>query len=180
MNLSFYPAGTASKQSCLINFPWESPQTEEVASQEFKIQVVESLPDGSRQIFWLYVFGRSGLKDYGSATLHCKIAPLTLHPGAIQRKEGIKFGHLATLIQVCRSRSSFQVENFPSQKFIECTQPPLPPLRPAFLDIRPTMPPPPLLLLPSSNTAHAVLEQTFCILKEWTKAKDLNDMSCTS
>ena len=31
------------------------------------------LPDGSSQIFRLYSFGPSGLKDYGSATLHCKI-----------------------------------------------------------------------------------------------------------
>ena len=31
------------------------------------------LPDGYSQIFRSYVFGLSGLKDYGSATLHCKI-----------------------------------------------------------------------------------------------------------
>ena len=31
------------------------------------------LPDGNSQIFRLYVFGPSGLKDYGSATLRCKI-----------------------------------------------------------------------------------------------------------
>ena len=31
------------------------------------------LPDGYSQIFRLQVFGPSGLKDYGSATLHCKI-----------------------------------------------------------------------------------------------------------
>ena len=31
------------------------------------------LPDGYSQIFRLYVFGPSGLKDYGSATLRCKI-----------------------------------------------------------------------------------------------------------
>ena len=31
------------------------------------------LPDGYSQIFRLYVFGPSSLKDYGSATLRCKI-----------------------------------------------------------------------------------------------------------
>ena len=31
------------------------------------------LPDGKSQILRLYVFGPSGLKDYGSATLRCKI-----------------------------------------------------------------------------------------------------------
>ena len=31
------------------------------------------LPDGYSQILRLYVFGPSGLKDYGSATLRCKI-----------------------------------------------------------------------------------------------------------
>ena len=31
------------------------------------------LPDGDSQILRLYVFGPSGLKDYGSATLRCKI-----------------------------------------------------------------------------------------------------------
>ena len=31
------------------------------------------LPDGVSQILRLLVFGPSGLKDYGSATLHCKI-----------------------------------------------------------------------------------------------------------
>ena len=36
-------------------------------------QVVTWLPDGYSQIFRSYVFGPSGLKDYGSATLRCKI-----------------------------------------------------------------------------------------------------------
>ena len=31
------------------------------------------LPDGYSQIFRLYVFGPTGLKDYGSATLRCLI-----------------------------------------------------------------------------------------------------------
>ena len=31
------------------------------------------LPDGYSRILRLYVFGPSGLKDYGSATLRCKI-----------------------------------------------------------------------------------------------------------
>ena len=31
------------------------------------------LPDGHSQILRLYVFGPSGLRDYGSATLRCKI-----------------------------------------------------------------------------------------------------------
>ena len=31
------------------------------------------LPDGYSQIFRSYVFGPSGLKDYGSATLRCNI-----------------------------------------------------------------------------------------------------------
>ena len=31
------------------------------------------LPDGYSQIFRLYVFGPSGLKDYGSTTLRCKM-----------------------------------------------------------------------------------------------------------
>ena len=34
------------------------------------------LPDGYSQIFRLYVYGPSGLKDYGSATLRCKILSL--------------------------------------------------------------------------------------------------------
>ena len=33
------------------------------------------LPYGYSQIFRSNVFGPSGLKDYGSATLHCKIYP---------------------------------------------------------------------------------------------------------
>ena len=36
------------------------------------------LPDGYSQIKILYAFGPSGLKDYGSATLCCKIWSLTL------------------------------------------------------------------------------------------------------
>ena len=31
------------------------------------------LPDGYSQLLRLYDFGPSGLKDYGSTTLHCKI-----------------------------------------------------------------------------------------------------------
>ena len=31
------------------------------------------LPDGDSKIFRLYLFGPSGLTDYGSATLRCKI-----------------------------------------------------------------------------------------------------------
>ena len=31
------------------------------------------LPDGYSQILRLFLFGPSGLKDYGSATLRCKI-----------------------------------------------------------------------------------------------------------
>ena len=31
------------------------------------------LPDGYSQIFRLHAFGPSGLKDYGSTTLRCKI-----------------------------------------------------------------------------------------------------------
>ena len=61
------------------------------------------LSDGYRQIFWPF-----GLLDYGSATLRCKIwslpflglRPHSLHPGAIQGKEGIKFCHLATLLWI--------------------------------------------------------------------------------
>ena len=63
------------------------------------------LPDGDSRILRLYVFGHSGLKDYGSATLPCKIwslpflglGPHALHPGTIQVKEGIKFCYLSTL-----------------------------------------------------------------------------------
>ena len=63
------------------------------------------VPDGNSQISRSYVFGPSGLKDYGSATLCCKIwsfpflglRPHALHPGTIQGKDGIKFCHLATL-----------------------------------------------------------------------------------
>ena len=63
------------------------------------------LPDGYSQIFRSYVSGPSGLKDYGSAMLCCKIGslpflglrPHDLHPGTVQGKEGIKFFHLATL-----------------------------------------------------------------------------------
>ena len=36
-------------------------------------QNTQRLPDGDSQILRLYVFGPSGLKDYGSTTLHCKI-----------------------------------------------------------------------------------------------------------
>ena len=51
------------------------------------------------------VFGTSGLKDYGPATLHCKVRSLLFlgfcqvggQGGTIQGKEGIKFCHLATL-----------------------------------------------------------------------------------
>ena len=52
------------------------------------------LPDGYGQISSLYVVGLSGLKDYGSATLRCKIESLpflglrppqsTLQPDTIQ------------------------------------------------------------------------------------------------
>ena len=62
------------------------------------------LPDGYSRIFKSYVVGPFGLLDCGSATLRCKIGslpflglrPHSLHPGAIQGKEGIKFCHLAT------------------------------------------------------------------------------------
>ena len=65
------------------------------------------MPDGYSQIFRLRVFGPFGLLYYGSATLRRKIKslpflglrPHALHPGAIQGKEGIKFCHLATLIE---------------------------------------------------------------------------------
>ena len=58
------------------------------------------LPDGYSQIFRLYVFGPSGLKDYGSATLRCKIRSLPFlgwwrAGGAVQGKEGIKFCSVA-------------------------------------------------------------------------------------
>ena len=33
------------------------------------------LPDGNSQIFRLYAFGHSDLKDYVSAMIHCKILP---------------------------------------------------------------------------------------------------------
>ena len=36
-------------------------------------RVETRLPDGDSQIFRFYVFGPSGLKDYGSAMLCCKI-----------------------------------------------------------------------------------------------------------
>ena len=63
------------------------------------------LPDSYSQIFRLYFLGPLGLKDYGSAMLRCKIwslpflalCPHTLHPGAIQGKEGFKICYLATL-----------------------------------------------------------------------------------
>ena len=45
----------------------------------------------NNQIFRSYVFGPSGLKDYGYPTLHCKMRPHTLHPGATQLKEDITF-----------------------------------------------------------------------------------------
>ena len=38
------------------------------------------LPDGWSQIFILYAFGPSGLKDYGSTTLRCKIWIAPPHP----------------------------------------------------------------------------------------------------
>ena len=66
------------------------------------------LSDGYSLMFRSYVFGPLGLKDYGSATLHCKILslpflglrPHTLHTGAMQGKEGIKFCHLVTLPRI--------------------------------------------------------------------------------
>ena len=42
------------------------------------------LPDGDSKIFRLYLFGTLGLRDYGSATLPCKI----------------KFCYMATLVTV--------------------------------------------------------------------------------
>ena len=42
----------------------------------FRLQLSSALswlPDGYSKIFRLYVFGPSGLKDYGSAMLHCKM-----------------------------------------------------------------------------------------------------------
>ena len=45
----------------------EAPSRVEVAEPE------AWLPDGDSHILRLYVFGPSGLKDYGSATLRCKI-----------------------------------------------------------------------------------------------------------
>ena len=67
----------------------------------------------------LYVWP-SGLKDYGSATLRCKIwslpvlglRPHALHPGAIQGKEGIKFCHLATLKVTATLTASAMVTSF--------------------------------------------------------------------
>ena len=66
------------------------------------------LPAGYSQIFRLFVFDPSGLKDYGSASLHCKIRSIPFlglrrgggHGGTIQGKKGIKFCHLATLVSV--------------------------------------------------------------------------------
>ena len=62
------------------------------------------LPEGDSQILRSHVFGPSGLKDYGSATLRCKIwslpflglRPHALHPGAIQ-----KFGHCISSDKLC-------------------------------------------------------------------------------
>ena len=51
------------------------------------------LPDGDSQILRSYVFGPSGLKDYGSATLRCKIY------------------HLATLIERRRAGVEWRVTN---------------------------------------------------------------------
>ena len=63
---------------------WESnPEVAEFVSKSIKKANGEAweyedrrqawLPDDYSQIFRLYVFGLSGLKDYGSATLRCKI-----------------------------------------------------------------------------------------------------------
>ena len=57
--------------------------------------------DGCSQIFRLYVFGPSGLKYYGSATLCCKIwsLPDCTRVEGVGPQYGIKFCHLATLCQ---------------------------------------------------------------------------------
>ena len=44
------------------------------SNSELQTAVLQAwLPDGDSQIFRSYVLGPSGLKDYGSTTLHCKI-----------------------------------------------------------------------------------------------------------
>ena len=55
------------------------------------------LPDGYSQILRVFVFGPSGLKDYGSATLQNVIPSMDCPPHWIQGMDGIKFCHLATL-----------------------------------------------------------------------------------
>ena len=86
----------------------------------FVVCVEPRLPDGYSQIFRSNVFWPSGLLDYGSATLRCKILslpflglcpPHVLHPGAIQGKEAIKFCNLATLVWNPRSPHSLPRES---------------------------------------------------------------------
>ena len=62
------------------------------------------LPDGDSQMFSLYVFGPSGLKDYGSATLRCKIWSL---PFLGLRQGGGRGG--AIQVVVCQYRVTHHV-----------------------------------------------------------------------
>ena len=87
--------------------PWHVlPVTREMLGRGHAVTTIiykAWLPDGYSQIFKSYVFGPSGLKVYGSASLRCKICSLPflgLRPGggrggAIQGKEGIKFCSVA-------------------------------------------------------------------------------------
>ena len=92
------------------------------------------LPDGYSQNFRSFVFGPLGLKDYGSAPLRCKIGslpflglrPHALRPGAIQGKEGIKFCHLATLVEKTERKSDVRG----NKKMPEKSQVPKSPERP--------------------------------------------------
>ena len=49
------------------------PEEEQAFNKWLRCYYQAWLPDGYSQIFRLYLFGPSGLKDYGSATLCCKI-----------------------------------------------------------------------------------------------------------
>ena len=65
------------------------------------------LPDGYSKILRSYMFGPSGFWTMAPLRYAAKFDPLpflgvrphALHPGAIQGKEGIKFCHLATLVE---------------------------------------------------------------------------------
>ena len=59
--------------SCQTSSGVEIGEENAIAEDEAEGGRRPRLPDSDSQNLRLYVFGPSGLKDYGSAKLHCKI-----------------------------------------------------------------------------------------------------------